>query len=142
MIAAVKAGLIDINILYHPLPSDSLLRLNELLGCVPLLEQAQRELQHLQGLQRQGQSLNPTQSQDMKRLTEDVQRYRIRIQQIKQQIDQHTNAQGRQGSNSNNGSSGDGLSKSGNDSLSQSKLMVCCLSFKDEVTKLHLRKRI
>lgn len=119
----VQAGLIDIQLLNQQLSEESLHRLNQLLSIVPNYEKAQLEMQRLQMLQRQGQTLNSSQNQELKRLSEDVQRYTVKIQQIKHQIN---NKQRQMSNGSANSSTSDVLSpvNGANDSFSQSKLSV------------------
>lgn len=89
--SAVRAGLIDIGILHQPLPQETLLRLNQLLQCVPKLDQAQKEMLQLQTLgQSQPQGLNAAQTQEFQRIQKEVNSLRQTMASLKQAISAQT----------------------------------------------------
>lgn len=131
--AAVRAGLIDISILHQPLPQETLLRLNQLLQCVPKLDQAQKEMLQLQTQgANQPQGLNAAQQAEYQRVSNDVKQLRQTIASLKQAISAQTqtaNAGGQQQQGQRNGAAGANANAGGGGDGGQSKLEVRILLF-------------
>ncbi|VDP04974.1 unnamed protein product [Soboliphyme baturini] len=88
--AAVRAGLVDMSILHHPLPQETLLKLNHLLQFIPKLEKTRAEIQKLQ----QKMPLNVAQQNELQRYLLEMHQLKSSIQNLKMQISAQTNFPG------------------------------------------------